>query len=155
MQRLKNENCSKTARRAPSGYLALKRKTIYSWKLDLLSWKPGVKLLRAEILSYGNDWSEGSRKKQGMFRRQGEIPSARLSRPGIITHWLFWSLGRHLGVCGKASVCHLGLNRYLQSQVMLWDCSCAGFRWISSLQQKSTKPGNSRSWIFTQRHNFT
>lgn len=85
-----------------------------------------------------------------MFRRRGEIPAARLSRPGIITQWPFWSLGGNLSVRGKASVCHLGLDECLQSQVMPWDRSCVGFRWISSLQQKTTKPETSRSLAFSQ-----
>lgn len=80
----------------------------------------------------------------------GEIPAARLSRPGVITQWLFWSLGGNLGVCGKGSVCHLGLDECLQAQVMLWDHSCVGSGWISSLQQKTAKPETSRSLAFSQ-----
>jgi len=104
----------------------------------------------AVILSDSSAWSVGSGKRPETLRRWGEITAARLSGPGIITQWLFWSLGGNLGVCGKANVCHLGLDECLQSQVMLWDRSCVGFRWIRSLQQKTAEPESSVSAALRQ-----
>lgn len=104
----------------------------------------------AVILSDSNAWAGWSGKRPEVFRRWSEITTARLSRPGIFTWWLSWSLGGNPSTCGKTRVCHAGLMECFQARVMLWDRTWEGFGSINSLKQKTAKPETSRLLVSSQ-----